>query len=86
MSSLATSFATFIFCIVAFFIYILVPKSAVSLEYESAVKNISSLTKLPGISLSTPFIENRIRVYDDYSNNFYFGMKKNTYTGFVYAK
>ena len=86
MNYLSTLFATIFFSIVAFFIYIVVFKSNPSLAYENNIKDISALSKLPSISLSTPFIENRVKEYDDYSNDFYLGMKKDTYVGFVYAK
>ncbi len=86
MNSLATLFATILFSITIFFIFIVVSKSVSSLAYENRIKDISLLTKLPNISLSTPFIENRVKEYDDYSNDFYLGMKKDTYAGFVYAK
>ena len=86
MNSLATLFTTILFSIATFFIYIVVSKSNSSLAYENSIKDISTLTKLPSISLSTPFIENRVKEYDDYSNDLYLGMKKDTYAGFVYAK
>ena len=86
MSSLAIKFLASILSIFGFFMYIVIFNSSPSKEYENSVSQISALVKIPNISNSTPYVENRIKEYDDYSNNFYLGMKKETYLGFTYAK
>ncbi len=85
MNSLACGICIVLFSLVTIFTLILF-NSNPSQEHIKAINNASSLTKLPNISLSTPFIETRIKEYDDFSNNFYLGMKKDTYSGFIYAK
>jgi len=50
------------------------------------IQNITKLTKLPGIALSTSYLQNRIIYYDDYSNKLYPQMKNYSQTDFVYAK
>ncbi|MEA2091205.1 MAG: hypothetical protein U9O83_02435 [Campylobacterota bacterium] len=86
MSSLAIKFLATVFSISVFFSYILVFKSIPLVEYENSISEVSTLSYLPSISLSTAYIENRVKEYDDYSNDFYLGLKKETYRGFVYAK
>lgn len=70
---------------IATFILMLSSPSS-SLKREEAIKNIQTLTTLPWVVNSTPFLEKRIRVYDDFSNRLYPKMNKSTYGNFVYAK
>ncbi len=86
MSSLASLILAFLIGITTTFLYIIIFKSTPVLEQEQAVFNASNLVKLPNISLSTTFVESRILEYQDYSNDFYLGMKKDSFAGFVYAK
>ncbi len=86
MSSLAIKFLVVLLGIVILFVYILIINSTPHTEYENKISQVSKLLKLPNISLSTSYIESRVGEYDDYSNDFYLGMKKDTYTGFVYEK
>lgn len=85
MNSLACAIVTIFLGLVAVFIFVLFNLSA-STKHRDAIYETSVLCKLPSISFSTTFVEPRIKEYEDYSNDFYLGVHKNTYSGFVYAK
>jgi len=55
-------------------------------EASTPIKDLTSLTKLPGISISTSYLEKRVIYYDDYSNKLYPNMKNYSQMDFVYAK
>lgn len=55
-------------------------------ETRKYIQNLTSLTKLPGLALSTPYLEKRILYYGDDSNKLYVGMKNKSQMDFVYAK
>jgi hypothetical protein len=55
-------------------------------EVDTPIKNLTSITKLPGIAISTPYLEKRIIYYKDYSNKLYPNMKNYSKMDFVYAK
>lgn len=76
------SFVFLIFLCIAFGYVV----SALNGTQNSEIQRLSNITKLPGIALSTTYLENRILYYDDDSNQLYPTQKKYTYTGFVYAK
>lgn len=86
MSNLAKGFVGSIFGITAIFIYILVFNNISNSNHDEEVILASKLVKLPGIAISTTYVENRILGHDDYSNDFYLGMKRDSYTSFVYVK
>jgi len=86
MNSIAKKISSGIIVIVMIFIYILIFKSTPMLQRQRAICNASKVLRLPSISLSNVYLEDRILEYQDYSNDFYLGMKKDTFTGFVYAK
>jgi len=54
-------------------------------DYEQ-IKEVAMLTKLPGVSLSTSYIENRVIYHDDFSNRFYLDMPDYNYMNFTYVK
>lgn len=60
--------------------------SSYSKRREDSINQLTSITKLPGMALSTTYLENRVLYYDDYSNRLYPQMKNNSKTSFVYAK
>ncbi|WP_455757829.1 hypothetical protein [Sulfurimonas sp.] len=86
MNSLVKKFAFVFSSILVVFLYIVMFNSTPSKEHVNTITHATNLVKLPGISLSSTYIENRILEYGDFSNDFYLGMRKNNYTGFVYAK
>ncbi len=75
-----------IFFIFLTFIYIVGTLSASNDSKTNKIKEATMLTKLPGVSLSTSFIENRIIYYDDCENRFYLNMQSYNYMDFIYAK
>jgi len=85
MNSLAIGMITIFLMISAGFIFTLYKLNSFEDKNQSLIQ-VSSLTKLPGISLSSSYLENRVTRYEDNSNSFYLGMKKNNYTSFVYEK
>lgn len=64
----------------------LIASSEYSLTRETQLENLTELTKLPGIALSTPYLENRLIYYEDYSNRLYPQMKNYSKMNYVYAK
>ncbi len=86
MSYLTRWILVFIIGIISTFLYILILMLTPNTERKRAIVSASNLGKLPSISLSTTFVESRILEYDDYTNNFYPGMQKDSFSGFVYAK
>jgi len=86
MSSLANKTLAILLAVSALFIYILLFKSTPQAVYEKKIMLTSSLVKLPAVSLSTSFHETRVLEYGDFSNEFYLDMKKDDFSGFVYAK
>ncbi len=72
---------------VAFAIFfILVYTSQYSPSRELEIQTLTKLTKLPGIALSTGYLENRVIYYKDYSNQLYPQMKNSSKMDYVYAK
>ncbi len=86
MSSLANKILAALLSVTTLFLYLLIFQSTPQVEYEKNILLISNLIKLPNISLSTAFHETRVLEYDDFSNEFYLDMKKESFSGFVYAK
>jgi len=64
-----------------FFIFI---HSNLERKSDLFTKAVSSLTTIPGISLSTLGFEPRIREYKDFSHTIYPEQKKINYLDFVY--
>ena len=83
MSLLASRLATIIFLISCLFMYILI---LLTTTPEQNNLHTSKLIQLPGISLSTSYLGDRILEYSDESNSVYLGMQKDNYARFVYAK
>ena len=65
---------------------ILLSQSSYSTQRESQIKVLTKLTKLPGIALSTGYLESRVIYYKDYSNQLYPQMKNSSKMDYVYAK
>ena len=86
MSSLTRLFIGVVFTISTVFIYMAVLVSTRDLRHDKNITAAAKLIQIPGISLSTSYIENRIPVYGDSSNDFYLGMKKDSFMSFVYDK
>ncbi len=55
-------------------------------QRASSIKSLHRLSTLPSSVNSTPFLEKRIAVYDDFSNRLYPQMSESTQGSFVYAK
>jgi hypothetical protein len=53
---------------------------------NNSVRELTYLTKLPGIALSTTYLQKRVIYYDDYSNKLYPQMKNYSKVNFVYVK
>lgn len=83
MTFLATCFSSTILFLVSLFTYVLVLLFDTS---PVAQTNISSLSILPGISLSTTYLGDRIIEYQDDTPFIYLGVPKDTYSSFIYAK
>ena len=64
---------------------ILIFKSHPSLSSNN-IKKITSITKLPGLSISTMAFEERIPTYKDSSNRFYINANSYSHMEFVYAQ
>ena len=64
----------------------LIRTSEYSQSRELQIQNLTQLTKLPGIALSTPYLENRVIYYKDYSHRQYPKMKNYSKMDYVYAK
>lgn len=86
MNSTARGLITIVTMTLFVFIYLITSNLSISSEHKKSLKEISKVVKLPGVSHSTSSTEKRIGAYDDYSNDFYLGMRKESYRGFVYAK
>jgi len=52
----------------------------------SSIKNIHLLSTLPSSVNSTPFLEKRVAIYDDFSNRLYPQMSESSQGSFVYVK
>ncbi len=50
------------------------------------IKTLTKLTRLPGLAISTSYLEKRVLYYDDYSNKLYPSMKNYSQMDFVYVK
>jgi len=60
--------------------------SSYSKERQNSIENLTKITHLPGITLSTSYLENRVIYYEDNSNTLYPKMKNYSQMDFVYAK
>jgi hypothetical protein len=83
MSLLANSLVSLFILISFLFFYILVLLQTTSMHNTTDTMN---LIQLPGVSLSTSNLGNRILEYSDESNSVYMTIDKDTYAGFVYVK
>ncbi len=52
----------------------------------TSIKSLHLLSRLPSTVNSTPFLEKRVAIYDDFSNRIYPQMSQSTQGSFVYAK
>lgn len=50
------------------------------------IEAFSKLTQLPGVALSTPYLESRIIYYSDFSNRIFPQIAEHRTMDFVYAK
>lgn len=57
-----------------------------SAQRESQIQTLTRLTKLPGLALSTGYLESRIIYYSDDSNQLYPEMKNYSKMDYIYAK
>jgi len=83
MSLLASKLAAALCLISCIFLYVLILLGTTSKHNTADTMN---LIKLPGISLSTSHLGNRILEYSDESNGVYMGIDNDTYSRFTYAK
>ncbi len=60
--------------------------TTIDLKRASSIKNIHLLSTLPSSVNSTPFLEKRVAIYDDFSNRLYPQMSESTQGSFVYVK
>ncbi len=82
---LVSKFFLFFFLLMGAFSLLILP-SKYSKERELKIQKLTSLTKLPGLALSTGYLENRVIYYEDYSNQLYPKMKNYLKMDYVYAK
>jgi len=67
-------------------LFILSFKAKYSEDRAQQISTLTQLTKLPGLALSTGYLEHRISFYSDDSNTLYPKMKNYTKMDYVYAK
>jgi len=77
-------FFTFFTLLLVIFVF-LIFSSHESLNLTK-IKAITEITKLPGVSLSTSYFEERIPTYKDSSNRFYINVNSYSYMEYVYAQ
>lgn len=83
MSLLASRLAAMVFVIVFIFLCTLI---LLGTTPKQNTADTMKLIKIPGISLSTSYLGDRILEYSDESNKVYIEINQDTYAGFVYAK
>jgi hypothetical protein len=66
-----------------FFLILLTPDAT---DHTRQIAAITSVTQLPGLALSTPFLQNRVIYYDDFSNRLFPELTQQTDVEFVYEK
>ena len=64
----------------------IVSTSNYSKERKNSIENLTRITNLPGLALSTSYLEKRVIYYEDYSNTLYPKMKNYSQMDFVYDK
>jgi len=64
----------------------LLSQASYSPQRKSQIQTLTKLTKLPGIALSTGYLENRIIYYKDHSNKLYPKMRNYSKMDYVYAQ
>ncbi len=72
--------------LISLFFFLTLHKSTSETRHKQQVQALCELTQLPGIALSTSYLEHRVIYYDDYSNYIYLDMMPYRYMDFVYAK
>ena len=72
--------------LVVIFIVLLSTSSHKSYYHYKKIDTLTSLTQLPGLALSTPYLENRLIYYNDFSNRIFPQMQEYGSMDFVYAK
>ena len=82
---LVKKFFTLFSLFIATFI-LLISASSYSKPRETQIRQLTTLTKLPGIALSTPYLENRVLYYRDHSSRLYPKMKNYSKMDYVYAR
>lgn len=60
--------------------------STYSHKRELKIQELTNLTKLPGIALSTNYLEHRVIYYEDYANKLYPKMSNYKKMDYVYAQ
>ena len=85
MTSLSKRFMSFLLLMIGGFIA-LFSFSSSNPQRAEAIQNIQTLTTLPSTVNSTPFLEKRVKIYDDFSNRIYPQMSESSYGSFVYAQ
>jgi len=86
MSKLSYNFFLFLSILVLSFFFIILKPNLNEDTRTKNIQNISKLTKLPGLALSFPYLENNILYYEDFSNNIFLNIPPYQYSDFVYEK
>ncbi len=86
MTYLTRNFSIALVLLISIFFFLLLQKSTSEQIHKQQVEALCELTQLPGVALSTSYLEHRLIYYDDYSNYIYLDMVPYTYMDFVYAK
>jgi hypothetical protein len=85
MSREEKSFVLLLFCMLFLTSYALYSVSQKA-SNKKEIELLSQITKLPGFTRSTSFLEHRIQIYEDSSNQLYPKMKNYKQMDFVYAQ
>jgi len=64
----------------------LILHSEYSQTRQTQIESFTTLTKLPGLALSTGYLEKRVIYYEDHSNSLYPKMRNYLKMDYVYAK
>lgn len=86
MTPLLRTFSIAFFSLSVVVLFLIFKDNTLEVKHIKQIEEITMLTQLPGISLSTSFLENRVLYYEDHSNHFYLNMRPYRFTDFIYVK
>jgi len=83
MTPLASRLSAVLLIFTSLFLYLVVPSFTTS---PKELARIPQLVQLPGLSLSTSYLGDRVLEYKDKTNRIYMDVDNTTYSGYVYAE